>query len=562
MIEKIGVIGGRNGIGKVFVDFFSQKFKGRKEILFSGRNTELTNKDIIDQCDLVIFSVPIAKTDAVIRENIEHARKGQIWMDFTSIKQTPVKAMLESVAEVCGAHPLFGPLPNVIGQKLVLCRERISNENWSEICKMFSDFEILETTAKKHDEIMGIIQNLSHFSDFVLGKTLKDANIDLEEILRFSSPPYRVKLDLLARIFAQNPELYADISSYNEEGRRFEKEFLKATEFFKEKIEEKDRKAISEEFKSIQDFLGHEFCAKNLQRSQKLLDYENSTIQRSESVPKIAAEVVVSSKWAIFGQEFSHTDEASLFFRKEDDSVIYFRNIFEIFNTVEAGNAEYGLVPYENSTKGSIFETLDELFDHKGLQVVGAYENDISQNLLGIPGSTISEIKTIVSHPQALAQSQKFLRKNAPDAQFSNRRSTVIASQEVVYDRDSKKASIGSKLLAEKLGLEILAKDMQVGENKTRFIVISKDKKLLLEKAEHTSFVFWFSGDESGNLAKFLTSLADRKINLTKLDSRRAGAEYGGYLFFVDAKVSPKEFEKSLPKLTNLCGGIRVLGHF
>ncbi len=562
MIKKIGIIGGRKGIGSVFVDFFSKKYKGQKEIIFSGRETKITNKDIIKQCDLVVFSIPIAKTVEIISENIDYSRTDQIWMDFTSIKQAPVKAMLESKAEVCGGHPLFGPLPNILGQKFVLCRERISDKSWKELCDIFSDFELLKTSSKKHDKIMGVVQNLSHFSDFVLGKTLKDADIDLKEILKFSSPPYRIKLDLLARIFAQNPELYADISSFNEEGRQFEKEFLNATEFFVEKIKSKEKDAISNEFKAIQEFLGYDFCVKNLQRSQKLLDFENKVIQRAHMGQKEQKEEQVSTKWAIFGNKFSHTDEASLFFRKENESVSYFKNIFRIFNIVKEGKAEYGLIPYENSNKGSIFETLDELFDCDEISIVGAYEKDISQNLLAVPNTKISDIQTVLSHPQALAQSQKYLREILPDAQFYNRRSTVIASQEVLYDQDSTKASIGSKLLASSLGLNVLASDMQQGENKTRFIVISRNTKLFLENSNYTSFAFWFTGDKSGNLAKFLTSLADRKINLTKLDSRRAGVEYGGYLFFVDAKITQKEFNKVLPKLEQFCGGIKVLGHF
>ncbi len=563
MIKKIGIIGGRKGIGAVFVDFFSKKYKGEKKILFSGRKTKTTNRDIIKQCDLVIFAVPIAKTVEVISENIKYTKTNQILMDFTSIKQDPVKAMLKGKAEVCGGHPLFGPLPNILGQKFVLCRERISDKHWIEVCDIFSDFELLQTTSKKHDKIMGVVQNLSHFSDFVLGKTLKDAEIDLTEILKFSSPPYRIKLDLLARIFAQNPDLYADISSFNEEGRQFEKEFLKSCEFFVEKIKQKEKNIISKEFKAIQEFLGYDFCVKNLQRSQKLLDYENKVIQRAHMGAKdIEEKKSITTKWAVFGNQFSHTDEASLFFRKQTDSVSYYKNIFKVFNAIKENKSEYGVIPYENSNKGSIFETLDELFEANEVSIVGAYEKDISQNLLAVSDTKLSDIKTVLSHPQALAQSQKYLRKILPDAQFYNRRSTVIATQEVLYDQDRTKASIGSKLLASSLGLKVLVSDMQQGENKTRFIVISKNKKSLLENPQYTSFVFWFSGDKSGNLAKFLTSLAARNINLTKLDSRRAGVEYGGYLFFVDAKITKKEFDKVLPKLEQFCGGIKVLGHF
>ncbi len=562
-IKKIGIIGGTNGIGKRFATFFENTLKDKVTVVVSGRKTKTSNEDIVRTCDLVIFAVPIAKTVSVINSLISISRSDQIWMDLTSIKEKPVQTMLKSGAQVCGGHPIFGPLHQIKGQKLVLTPERINKKDFETLKHLFSDFELLETTPQKHDKIMGIVQNLSHFSDFILGKTLKDANINLEEILNYSSPPYRIKLDLLARMFAQNPDLYADISAYNTSGRKFEALFMESTRFFQEKIIDKKTDVLAQEFEAIKDFLGESFCNRSWERSQRVLGFEKTLLEKElkqEKTQQVKSKEKV--QWAIFGQAYSHTDEASKVFREEGETAIYFRNIFEIFDAVEDGRAEMGIVPYENSTKGSIFETLDELFVRESIHIVAASEQVISQNLLCMPGTNAKTITQVLSHPQALAQSQHFLRKNLPQAQFENRRSTALAAREVTEEGSPNKAAIGSKLLAKKLGLTVLFEDMQEEENRTRFVIISKSKKPIFNPPKHVSFVFWFSGDKSGTLAKILTFLAKEKINLTKLDSRRAHKKYGGYLFFVDAEIEPDKFDQIQPKLEQHCAGIKKLGAF
>ena len=258
-IDRIGIIGGTNGLGKCFVDFFISKFGTNKEILFSGRQTDITNESIVETCDLVIFAVPISHTVEVIQSLAHLSREDQVWMDFTSIKESPVEAMMQSKAEVCGAHPLFGPVNNPKGQTVVLCPDRIGEDSYQVVRGIFEDFQILESTAIEHDKLMGMVQNLSHFADFVLGKTLKDVGADIPNLMAFSSPPYRIKLDLLARIFAQNSVLYADISSHNHHGRVFEQAFLEAAQFFVSQIRAGNRELISQEFTEIKAFLGDSF---------------------------------------------------------------------------------------------------------------------------------------------------------------------------------------------------------------------------------------------------------------------------------------------------------------
>lgn len=567
-IKKIGIIGGTNGLGKRFATFFEEKFS-EMEILVSGRKTNITNKKIVQECDLVIFAIPISETEKVIEENIENSHENQILIDFTSVKIQPMETLSKTKAEYCGMHPIFGPLKDIKNQKIVICPGRISPKNLNTLKKIFEDFELMECTAEEHDKIMGVVQCLSHFSDFVLGKALKDLNINFDQVLQFSSPPYRIKLDLLARMFAQNPNLYAEISTYNKYGKEFQHKFIESAEIFGKWLDEKESTKIAKEFENVEHFLGKTFCETAWDKSQKFLAFE-SFITENKKKRVFLDEVILDKEkpceLAIFGEIFSHTDEASFLFpqRTPEKKARYFRHIFKVFDLVEKGQARYGILPYENTTQGSVFDTLDELFLRENIQIVGAKENTISQNLLGLPGSTISEIKKVFSHPQALAQSQKFLREHCPEAQMFNENSTSTAAKKILELNNPTIAAIGSRMLAKNLELDLLVTDMQQAENRTRFVLIEKVTKNFKPNMEgkFTSFVFWFTGDKSGNLAQVLTLFADRKVNLTKLDSRRASAEYGNYLFYIDAEMGKKDFEKLKPAIVNLCGGLKVLGHF
>jgi chorismate mutase/prephenate dehydratase len=265
---------------------------------------------------------------------------------------------------------------------------------------------------------------------------------------------------------------------------------------------------------------------------------------------------------AIFGQTHSHTDEASYDFlqRKPDSKIIYYSNIFEVFAAIQNETAQYGIIPYENSTQGSVLETLDECFNHDDIKIIAAREKSIDQYLIGLPETSIETLQKIISHPQALAQSQTWCRKHCPKAQFQTEASTATAAKFIAEVQDPKKAAIGSKKLAQVFELEILSPKISSKDNHTKFICLQKTK--IIPNNSHTSFVFWFSTDKSGSLAQVLMWLSDHQINLLKIDSRRAPQLFGGYLFFIDAEISLQNFEKVQKQLEIYTAGLKVLGSF
>jgi prephenate dehydrogenase len=212
---QIGIIGGTRGMGKWFAQFLEQE---RYNVHISGSKTGMNVKKMADHCEVVIVSVPIGVTNAVIEAVGPHMRKDTLLMDLTSLKQEPVRAMLtSSVSEVIGCHPLFGPkIDSMEGQRIVLCPAR--GEKWVSWLRNVLEkngAHVMETTPERHDRMMAIVQGLNHFSTMAMGVALSQSGITLSELKGFSTPAFNAKVKIVEKIFCQNPGLYAEILTMN-----------------------------------------------------------------------------------------------------------------------------------------------------------------------------------------------------------------------------------------------------------------------------------------------------------------------------------------------------------
>jgi len=159
-------------------------------------------------------------TREVIEKVGPHMRKDSLLMDLTSLKKEPVKAMLESsVSEVIGCHPLFGPkVDSPAGETIVLCPARsIRWISWLTDMLKKGGITVVETTPERHDRMMALVQGLSHFNTIVMGLVLSEAGVAGEELMKFATPAFRGKMEIMARLFCRNPALYADILTMNPE---------------------------------------------------------------------------------------------------------------------------------------------------------------------------------------------------------------------------------------------------------------------------------------------------------------------------------------------------------
>lgn len=269
--KRIVIIGGEGGMGRSLSTLFSDL---GHEVVSADLATELTPVAASQAADVVIISVPIRETRAVIEQLGPHVRKDALLMDVTSIKADPMAAMLSATeASVLGTHPMFGPGVNTYqGQRVVICPGR--GELWHDWARqMFSarGLTISETTAEQHDAMMAIVQVLHHFKTQVLGLALSSLGVPLEDTLRFTSPAYLLETYVTGRHFAQSPELYGPIEMLNPDSKRVTEAFRQAATVLTDILEAGDQDAFNKVFADVRAFFG-EFTDEALEQSSFLID--------------------------------------------------------------------------------------------------------------------------------------------------------------------------------------------------------------------------------------------------------------------------------------------------
>jgi prephenate dehydratase len=236
-----------------------------------------------------------------------------------------------------------------------------------------------------------------------------------------------------------------------------------------------------------------------------------------------------------------------------------FPSIPHVIRAVEKGEIKLGIVPVENSIEGTVNITLDMLVHEVNLFIQGEIILDINHCLLTRKGD-VEIIRTIYSHPQALAQCRRFLYKNFPEASYLTTNSTAEAAQ-IIKKCASGSAAIGSRWAAEKYGLDVYYENVSDYEiNQTRFLIIGK-KEFSFNKPQKTSLCVALAKNKPGGLYEVLEEFAREQINLTKIESRPAKKELGNYLFFIDCLADLSgEHQHVLQRLKEKCKLVKVLG--
>lgn len=210
-LGHVVIVGGQGKLGQLF----------NQMLVLSGYEVKSIDKNdwqeaaaIFDGAGLVIVTVPINVTCEVIREKLTQLPDNCILADLTSIKEEPVAAMLAAHSgPVVGLHPMFGPdVGSLAKQVVVVCHGR-HQEAYQWLLQQIEIWgaRIVEAEAERHDKAMQLVQAMRHFSTFVYGVNLCKEEADIGNLLQFSSPIYRLELAMVGRLFAQDPELYADI---------------------------------------------------------------------------------------------------------------------------------------------------------------------------------------------------------------------------------------------------------------------------------------------------------------------------------------------------------------
>ena len=244
-----------------------------------------------------------------------------------------------------------------------------------------------------------------------------------------------------------------------------------------------------------------------------------------------------------------------------DAQLVPCRSFEEVFDAVDAGPASYGIVPIENSIGGSIHRNYDLLLAHE-LNIVGEVELPVVHHLLALPGATLAGLKRVYSHPQGLAQCERFLRTLA-GVEIIATYDTAGSAKMVADGKLTDTAAIASARAGEIFGLTPLASSIQdFNDNITRFIVIGR-RPLGDKPADKTTIVFSLP-NEPGSLFKALSAFALRGVDLTKLESRPIPGRPWEYLFYVDLAAARDELpcNRALAHLAEFAPVLRTLGSY
>ncbi len=230
------------------------------------------------------------------------------------------------------------------------------------------------------------------------------------------------------------------------------------------------------------------------------------------------------------------------------------------YNSVVSGECDVAVLPIENSYAGEVGQTMDLIFSGS-LHINGIYELEIHQNLLGIFGATVEDIKKVTSHPQALSQCHDYINMRGFKTVESN--NTALAAKSVAEALDKSYGAIASAETAELYGLKIIEANInKSGENTTRFAVLSKvpadspvlSSTVLLLTVKH----------EAGSLANAISIIGQHGYSMTALRSRPMKKHSWQYYFYIeiDGTVDSESGKKMIEELSKVCDQLKVAGTF
>jgi chorismate mutase/prephenate dehydratase len=289
---------------------------------------------------------------------------------------------------------------------------------------------------------------------------------------------------------------------------------------------------------------------------------------RDEEVVRLFREIMSAClaqqdplKVAFLGPEGTFTQAAVLKHFGSSVRALPLPAIDEVFHEVEGGVADFGVVPIENSSEGTVNHTLD-MFLTSGLKICGEVELRISHYLMG-KMSGLDAVKRVCAHPQALAQCRGWLDDQLPEADRVGVSSNAEGARRARDERGT--AAIAGRAAAEIYGLNLLANEIEDRQdNTTRFLVIGR-KLFNASGADRTTLLVSTSGtDDSGALFRLLEPFAQHRVNMTRIESRPSRKRKWDYVFFIDVEghISDAPVAQALAEMEMRASLFKVLGSY
>ncbi len=292
---SIGIAGGTGGMGRWFETFFHQ---AGHRVYIAGRQTEKSYADLVGTCEVIALSMPVTAAMDIAREIGPQMSADQLLIDFCSQKEPIVDVMASATAaEVIGTHPMFSPMtPSIADQNVILCPARGSFSEagtwlpWLEGLLREKGAVVTRMTPAAHDEKMAISQSLMHFLTLALARMLQNMGLRAEDTFLFSTPIFRLNVDLIGRLFSQDITLYAELVSKNRHAPEIFDRFAAAMEECRTAFFAGDEQRLLAFFSEMRQFFGEAFCQSALRETNSALDRLYETVKEMNAEGKDTGE--------------------------------------------------------------------------------------------------------------------------------------------------------------------------------------------------------------------------------------------------------------------------------
>ena len=258
------------------------------------------------------------------------------------------------------------------------------------------------------------------------------------------------------------------------------------------------------------------------------------------------------------GPEGTYTEEAAQFFFQNGETLIPRDTVNDAIADMLAGEADYAVIPQENTVGGAVVGYVDALIAAEDACVVGEVILPISQTLMGVPGATLADIQTVCSHAQGLTQSAQWRSENLPDAVTREMDSTAAAASYVAEQGDKSVAAVAAPGAAALYGLEVLAENVQITDaNQTRFYVLSRQGL----EGEGLARAVFVATCEASQIDDIIIRLHDAGLELVTLHDRPEGSRLGSYHYVIEVESAAGVTEAQVDAACEM-DGVRFAGRF
>lgn len=284
---------------------------------------------------------------------------------------------------------------------------------------------------------------------------------------------------------------------------------------------------------------------------------------QTAKLPFIGVEQLYEKKARVVfqGAEGAYSHLAMQQYFKDEVDSFHVETFREAMSAIDEGSADFAVLPIENSTAGIVSEIYDLLVEFENY-IVGEQIIKIEHCLLGLPGTTMDDIKSVYSHPQSLMQSARFLGQHSSWQQIGMK-NNAFAAAKIVEDQDKSQVAIASELAAQIHGLEILKRGVNHSDtNSTRFIIVTNQK--IFKKDANKISICCELQHESGSLYRMLSHFIYNNLNMCKIESRPIEDRNWEYRFFIDfeGNLADSGVRNALRGLRDESRNMKILGNY